>query len=280
MPIENEGPSEDDLFDNAVDGAESAPPAEPIVEQPPPEVEAVEASPQVEAEEPADEDVDDGSPVPSWRFRKAQETKRAAQAERDVLRQERDRLVQEQQEFRRWMMTQQQKPVEQPKEPDEPDPLLDPRGYRDALERRFEERLLTERRESSLQTARKVYKEEFDEAYQAAQRHVDPALGARMRQSSDPGETLIGWFRELKVRAEVGNDPAAYRKKVRDEFLKDPEFRKAAMEAWRSEVPTQSSGRPNVRLAPSLNGVSRAGSVVRASQEDFSDDALWDATTT
>jgi hypothetical protein len=101
-----------------------------------------------------------------------------------------------------------------------------------------------------------------------------------MQQSSDPGETLIGWYRELKVRAEVGNDPKAYREKVRSEFLKDPEFRKAAMEAWRGEASTQAKGRPNTQLPPSMNGISRSAAALRSSQEDFSDDALWDKTTT
>ena len=83
---------------------------------------------------------------------------------------------------------------------------------------------------------------------QTAQQHVDPALRARMQQSSDPGETLIGWFRELKVRAEVGNDPEPTEKKVRAEFLKDPEFRKAAMEAWRNEA-SESGQWPSQRSA-------------------------------
>jgi hypothetical protein len=147
------------------------------------------------------------------------------------------------------------------------------------MERRFEERLVNERREMSLQSAKRTYKEEFDQAYEAAQKFVDPALRARMQHSSDPGETLIGWFRELKIRAEVGNDPAAYRKKVGDEMLKDPEFRKRAMEAWRTEAQgNQHSERP--MLAPSLNGISRSAAALRASQADLSDDALWDSTLT
>ena len=101
-----------------------------------------------------------------------------------------------------------------------------------------------------------------------------------MQQSSDPGETLIQWHREMKVRAEVGNDTKAYKDKVRAEFLKDPEFRKAAMEAWRGEASTQVNGRPNVQLPPSMNGISRSSAALRASQEDVSDDALWDSTTT
>jgi hypothetical protein len=269
--------NEDSLFDQTVEGTEEVP--EAAVEQPtpPPEVEAkAEAEPETVAEERPPVD-DDAPQVPSWRVREINEEKRAAQAERDALKQERDRLAFEQQDFRRRLA---QLETPQQEKAEYPDPLLDPRGYRESLERSFEVRLTNERREMSLQMARRTYKDEFDEAYTTAQKHVDPALRARMQQSSDPGETLIGWYRELKVRAEVGNDPKAYREKVRSEFLKDPEFRKAAMEAWRSEASTQAKGRPNTQLPPSMNGISRSAAALRSSQEDFSDDALWDQTTT
>jgi hypothetical protein len=272
--------NDDSLFDDAVEGAENEveipAPEEVPVEQAAAEPEKAEEATTEASHEGGDAE-DDGSPVPSGRFRQAQEAKRLAQAERDILKLERDRLAFEQQEFRRRLA---QLETPQQAKAEDPDPLLDPRGYREFMERRFEERLTNERREMSLQMARRAYKDEFDEAYTTAQKHVDPALRARMQQSSDPGETLIGWYRELKVRAEVGNDPKAYREKVRSEFLKDPEFRKAAMEAWRSEASTQVKGRPNTQLPPSMNGISRSAAALRSSQEDFSDDALWDQTTT
>jgi hypothetical protein len=266
------------LFDNAIDPPTTEPaptaapePAEkPQVEQAKPDTEAT-AAPV--ADKPKVDD--DAHMVPSWRLKEITEERRAAQAERDAFKQQRDQLAFEQQEFRR-RLAQLEKPAEQPQEPD---PLLNPREYREFMERRFEERLVNERREMSLQSAKRTYKEEFDQAYEAAQKFVDPALRARMQHSSDPGETLIGWFRELKIRAEVGNDPAAYRKKVGDEMLKDPEFRKRAMEAWRTEAQGNQSGeRP--MLAPSLNGISRSAAALRASQADLSDDALWDSTLT
>jgi hypothetical protein len=215
--------------------------------------------------------------VPSWRLREINEEKRAAQAERDALKTENARLAFERQEFQRRMAA-----LENPApKADEPDPLMDPKGYREHMERRFEERLIGERREMSLQSARKTYKEEFDQAYATAQEFLrqgaDPALLIRMNQSTDPGETLMQWFREVKVRAEIGGDPAAYRQKVLAESLKDPEFRKSAMEAWRNEAQqNQAKGRP--MLAPSMNGVSRQSAALRASQEDLSDDTLFDST--
>jgi len=276
MAIEQEGqPSEDALFDSAIEdlGPATPAPAEKAVEKPAAEAADTSLTPEAK-ERPA---VDDDAPqVPSWREREINEEKRAAIAERDALKAERDRFAYEQQEFRR-RLAQLEKPAEAPAKPD---PLLDPQGYQDFLERRFEERLVNERREFSLSMAKRTYKEEFDEAYATAQKYVDPALRARMQQSSDPGETLIAWFRDLKVRAEVGNDTAAYRQRVRDEAMKDPEFRKAAIAAWQSEAsPTDASGRPNVRLAPSLNGVSRSNAQLRADmQADMPDEALFDST--
>src|SRR6185437_10531038 len=99
------------------------------------------------------------------------------------------------------------------KVPEEPDPLLDPKGYKDFVLNQTREIILSERREASLQNAHKVYKEEFTEAYAAAQKAVDPALRALMQQSRDPGETLIQWHREQKTRAEVGNDLTAFRQR-------------------------------------------------------------------
>jgi hypothetical protein len=99
-----------------------------------------------------------------------------------------------------------------------------------------------------------------------------------MQQSRDPGETLMEWHREQKTRAEVGNDLNAYKQKHRDELMKDPEFRKAAMEAWRNETP-QNNGRPRVDLPPSLNGTSRSNSLLRPGDGDVSDAELFQQTT-
>jgi hypothetical protein len=278
MALEQEGPSEDALFDNAIDPAPAEPaPVERAVEKPAAEAADTSAAPEARERPPVD---DDAPQVPHWRVREITEEKRAAIAERDALKAERDRFAYEQQEFRRRLQQLEAPAVQE--QPAEPDPLLDPKGFRDFVRKDVEERLLNERRENSLQVAKRTYKEEFDQAYQVARNHVDPALRARMQQSNDPGETLMGWFRELKMRAEVGNDLTAYRQKLRDEALKDPEFRKTAMEAWQAEAPAHdASGRPNVRLAPSLNGISRSNAQLRSSlQADMPDEALWDNVTT
>jgi len=224
-------------------------------------------APAVTAEKPV---VDDNAPqVPSWRVREINDEKRAL-AERVAA------LEAERQNWQR----QPPKPTEPVKEAAKPDPLLDPEGYEKYLETKFEERLLNDRREASLANAHKIYKTEFEEAYAAAQKAVDPALKARMQQSRDPGETLIEWHRERKTQAEIGGDLNAYKERLRQEALKDPEFRKAAMEAWRADAsPAQNNGRPRVDLPPSLNGASRSNALLRSEDGDVNDHELFAQTT-
>jgi len=222
-------------------------------------------APVADPEKPA---VDDNAPqVPSWRVREINDEKRALAEKVAALEAERQN----------WQRQQvQEKPAPKP-EVTKPDPLLDPEGYEKYLETKFEERLLNNQREASLAQAHRTYKTEFEEAYAAAQKAVDPALRARMQQSRDPGETLIEWHREQKTRAEVGSDLKAYKEKLRKEALEDPEFRKAAMEAWRTEAPT--NGRARVDLPPSLNGASRSNALLRSADGSLSDQELFEQTT-
>jgi hypothetical protein len=268
MTIENEELDEAELFNAAIsDEPEVIPEApEPVIEPEKPVAEVV-AEPELTAEKPA---VDDSAPqVPSWRVREINEEKRAAIAERDALLAERAN-------WQRQQTTEQPKPAEKPAKPD---PLLDPEGYEAYLEAKVEAKFLNDRRETSLQAARDANPKEFDEAYAAAQKAVDPALKARMQETRNPGKTLLEWHREEKAKAEVGTDLTAYKAKLREEALKDPEFRKAAMEAWRADAQPSNNSRPRVDLPPSLNGASRSNAALRSSQEDVSDAELFSETT-
>lgn len=216
----------------------------------------------------ADEQQDEPGQVPSWRVREINDEKRALAEKVASLEAERSQWRQQQQQPRADA-------VAQPKI-EKPDPLLDPEGYEKYLEKKFEEKLLTERRETSLQLAARTYKDEFNEAYTAAQKSVDPALRARMQQSRDPGETLIQWYREQKVRQEVGLDPSAWLEKKLEERMKDPAFLSKVLEQSRGTAQTTTqSGRPIVKLPPSLNGASRANAQLQAGNDDLPDDELF-----
>ena len=215
-----------------------------------------------EAEKPAVDD--NAAQVPSWRVREINDEKRALAEKVAALEAERFQ----------W----QRQPVQaQPEvKAEKPDPLLDPEGYEKFLEQKFEEKLLNNQREISLANAHKTYKTEFEEAYAAAQKNIDPALKARMQQSRDPGETLIEWHREQKTRAEVGNDPNAYFQKKLDAWLADPANQAKVIERARGTAQSQPGApRTAVSLPPSLTRATAASAEISADDDDVSDDGLW-----
>jgi len=231
-------------------------------EQPEPVTAEVKETP---AERPT---VDDNAPlVPSWRLREINEEKRTLA----------DRLAALEAEKATWQRQPQQQPAPAVEKPAKPDPLLDPEGYAAAIREEVRQEAIAERREESLLRAREANQQEFDEAYAAARQAVDPALKARMQNSRDPGKTLLEWHRENKTKAEIGNDLNAYKQRLREEALKDPEFRKAAMAAWQADAQPLTNGRPNVALPPSLNGASRSNASLSSTVgNDLSDEGLWE----
>lgn len=246
---------------------------EPAQTEQPAETEQVEQQP--ETDEQADittSTVDDeAAHVPSWRVREINEEKRR-------FAEENERMKAELAELRRISQQQQPAKAEQPKA-DRPDPLLDPEGYAAAVREEVRQEILNDRREESMKAAHDANPEEFAEAYKAATANgVIPELKVRMQASRNPGKTLLEWHRENKQRAEIGNDLNAYRQRLLDSALKDPEFRKKAMDAWRDGAQSsQSEGRSKVELPPSISGASRARAVARSSDnDDISDQALFE----
>jgi hypothetical protein len=269
----DQGPSDDELFNEAV--SDETPDDPVVAEQEHPvrdeagrfakkeEPETAEVVAETSAEKPVVDD--NASHVPSWRVREINEEKRAALAELEALRAERAQ----------WQRQQQQPPKqEQAERPAKPDPLLDPEGYAKSVRDEIREEILNERREESLQRAAEAHPDEFKEAYAAAQRAVDPALRVRMQASRDPGKTLLEWHRENKVKAEVGHDPNAWLEKKLEERLNDPAFLQKAIERSKG-ASQQADGRPRVELPPSLNGASRSNASLKPSNDDISDDELF-----
>jgi len=293
MPTEavDTGLSDQELFDEA--NADEASADEAVVGATEAEPEQVEGQPRDEhgrfagkADEPETpvidpakaETVDDNAPqVPSWRVREINEEKRAAIAERDAIRAERD-------EFKRLVEEARRRPMETPKEPvkvEKPDPLLDPDGYEKHITSVIEERLLNNHRESSLAQAHRTYKTEFDEAYAAAQQAMargDRVITMKMQTSRDPGETLIEWHREQKVRAEVGTDPNAFFEKRFEAYLADPANQAKVLERIRGGTQPQPGATRQaapVNLPPSLTRATNASTVTSADDDDISNDGLW-----
>jgi hypothetical protein len=277
MPDEElEQLDEQSLFDSAVSDEET-PVAETVTETPVEDQPRDEAGrfakteepekPVLEAEKPAVDD--NAAQVPSWRVKEINDEKRALA----------DRLSALEAERSTWQRQQAAEKTAVQEKAAKPDPLMDPEGYEKYIENRIEEKLLNDRREYSLASAHKTYKGEFEEAYSAAQKQIDPALKARMQQSRDPGETLIQWHRENKVHAEVGNDPNAWLEKKMAERLKDPAFLAKAVELARGVAQPQNNGRPRVDLPPSLNGAARSNAALQSGVGDVSDHDLFEQTT-
>lgn len=272
MTIENEELDEAALFDQAVsDEPELSPEPEPQIEQP------EKTEPELAAEPEAGKaPVDDNAPlVPSWRLREINEEKRTLVEKVAALEAEKSQ----------WQRPQAQPPKEPEKEKAaKPDPLLDPEGYDAYIEAKVEAKLLNNHRETDLRLTRQANTELFDKAYGESQRlkaAQDPAfleLSQKMHSTSEPGKVLLAWYKDRSTKAEIGDDLTAYKQRLREEALKDPEFRKAAMEAWRNDAPSQTNGRPNIQLAPSLSGASRSNAALRSDNGDISDAELFQQT--
>jgi hypothetical protein len=77
--------------------------------------------------------------------------------------------------------------------------------------------------QSDFQMASIRHAEDFVPAWQKWTEQVgtgqDPVSYFRVMNAPSPGEALVEWYKEQRVREEVGLDPAAFRERVRQEIL-------------------------------------------------------------
>jgi hypothetical protein len=240
-----------------------------------------EVKPEQPKPEPTAEADDKSGQVPSWRLREEREAKAELAKQLDTEKAERTRIASEMAQMRA-QLAQLQKPAETKPE-DEPDPLLDPKGFRDHLERKFSERLLNQQRDMDMRLAHRQHGKLFEDAYNEASQALaqgDVQLRAMMNETASPGEMLVNWYRQRQTLREVGNDPAAYKTKLLEEALKDPAYLAKAIEAARvsaggaPSVKPAGNSRPPVDLPPSLTGAARADAIV-PDDHDASDEALF-----
>ncbi len=220
---------------------------------------------------------DDGENVPRWRLREIAEERRNALAERDALRAELIRLQTAQAV---------QKPVQQEQQQQDIDPLLDPAGFANKLRQEFGEQLRVERLNNNLANAHIRHGEAFEKAYEALLQQGQQGnrqLVNHLTSVANPGEAIVAWHKQQELVRETNGDINAFRQKMRDDLLKDPDFLKAAIEAVKAGAgggqQTQQGQRPNniTRLPPSL---SRATGTSANSGDpidtDDSDSAVFD----
>ncbi len=233
-------------------------PEQPEPQQPPPQ-----------APEPA---------VPAGRLREEAEGRRAAERERDEYRRQIDQLLLRQQPPPRQEPAKRSDLFEAPSAfvQEEVKPLLDP----------VQQRISNITEHYSLQNALRVH---GNDKVLEARKALERAMGARDSEawsvynramaSIDPYGEILNWHVGKQVISTVGSDLGAYRQKIADELLKDPEFQKKVFEAARGQA--QSNGanvnRPVVPKLPSIGKVGAAA--IPEGDDNASDDELFQSAT-
>ena len=209
-----------------------------------------EATPQPEAEP----ETEHGGRVPSWRVKEEADRARRAEESLQELKAELQQM--------RMAMYQQRQPEPQPA-PEPPDIFADPQGFIQSLDQKYENRLKTLQLENSLRFAHYAHGDKFNEAYQSFTDYVnrtrDQATYQRVMASNDPGEALVGWFKDTQLQKELGgSDLKTFLEKQKEEWMKDPQFQAKVIETFKA---TQSpTGNTVTNLPPSLSRVTAAGS--------------------
>lgn len=102
-----------------------------------------------------------------------------------------------------------------------PDPLTDPQAYAQHVQGTFEERLKRQEANYSLRLAHYAHKEVFEQAFGAmmeAAEAGDISVVQGVYNSTDPGEALVRWYKRMTAVREIGDDPAAYKARLREEL--------------------------------------------------------------
>jgi hypothetical protein len=239
------------------------------------EDEEVDAASEEEGEEPEPErdGIDEGRAgergrIPSSRLREEAERRRAAESERDAFR-ARLAAYEAQQAISRQP---------QQEQPAKPDLFSDPEAWAAQQRAEIAQEFTARHVNAALADAHDEHGEEFVAAYKAltSQNPGDPTARAvvqRIWDAPNPGKAIMRWYGEQKILREVGGDPNAYKQKVVQEILSDPEFRKQILADMRGEAQRGDGGRPRTttRLPKSLNGASGGGSRREADPELYND---------
>jgi hypothetical protein len=211
------------------------------------------------------------APVPAGRLREEAEARRRAERERDDLM--------------RQLATVRQPPSQpQPK----PDVFENPSGFVQSEVKPFFENLRQE-----MQMQREAFSQQMavtahgSDKVSAARLALEQGMSRgdqeawgtyrRAMDSAHPYDVITRWHLNNETMREVGGDLAAYKKRVLEEALKDPDYQRQAIEASKGNAshvarPVTSS----VPKIPSLGNVG-AGAGGEADLQEPSDDQLFRA---
>jgi hypothetical protein len=250
-------------------------------------------NPKLAPEKPADTTVKPGEkppekpapqeepPIPAGRLREESEARRRAERERDEYAARIAALTRQQPQ-------QQQQPAKQP------DVFEDPQGFVRSIVQP-----LMEQQKQEMQLQREAYSMDMAsqrfgpelvmhsrQALEHFMKNGDPLAWAtynRAMQSHDPYGVIAGWYHERATLHEIGGDLNAFRKREREEALKDPEHLKAALEFAKSQATTNGafvnqSVKSPVPKMPSLGNIGAGGGDAQVTEP--SDLELFRAATT
>lgn len=256
------------LFSSVVSGETEAPASDPTLEPAPsaPVAQQLETPSQPQQSEPA---------IPPSRLREEADARRAAERRAD--------------EFERRLAAMQPKPEPKPRSDvfenpssfvqEEVRPLIDPVTQEIGQLREF-----YSQRDAVREHGAEKVKAAYD-AMDQALRSGDPDAQAtyqRARKSLDPFGDIVKWHQKATVFSEIGNDVEAYRQRIIEDALKNPDIQKRALEAARLTASQSGNvvttpARPAVSSLPSLNKVGAVA--LPEGQDEVSDAELFTKTT-
>ncbi|RJP45452.1 hypothetical protein C4587_00715 [Candidatus Parcubacteria bacterium] len=230
----------------------------------------------VEAAPPQTQEQQQRDPgVPRFRVKEEADKRRSAEERADRLEQMLMQMLQAQRAP--------QQPPQQPQEP--PDIFTDPDAwYRYKANQELSpvlQQIQAARLEDARAVASVIHGEETVKAAEQAfnelaQRGgIDPAEYQRIQTSANPFRAAVEWHQRQAVLREVGSDPKAYRQRVIEDALKDPEVIAKVIETYRNGGAAPAA-KPNnlTRLPPSLTRASGSSAQGDADQFDDSDRGL------
>ena len=104
----------------------------------------------------------------------------------------------------------------------------DPNAFVQQQAQAFEQKLANVQLQFDMQLAAMRHGPAFDQAWQhfheTCQGGRDPVTYFRVMNSRSPGEEMVRWFQERSVMHETGGDLNAFRQRVAQELLQDPNF--------------------------------------------------------
>lgn len=216
---------------------------------------------EVQADEPEQVKESKDHRIPLTELLNEREKRQAAERERQNFQQQ------------LWQLQQQLQAKERQEEP--ADIFADPQAYQSQVQQSMDQRLKAMEGNFSLRLAAYKHGDAFHEAWAEMMNRTqsgDDSMRQQVLQSPDPGETLVQVYQREQTLKEVGTDPSAYKAKVMEDALNDPEFLAKALEKARAQAGTQPKNN-KIDLPPSLNKVASAASATDDS--DMSDRGVY-----